>query len=73
MAPTVSSLQQLVTICEQYSNEFGIKFNPSKTVCIAFGQKTVNGLSHIKLDNKVIDWSQAVKHLGNYVTATLND
>ena len=39
LSPTLGSLNGLLTICEQYSKEYNILFNASKTKLMVFGRK----------------------------------
>ena len=73
MAPTLAGLQSMITVCEKNSQDYGITFNASKTACVAFGIKHTNSLSCITLHGKTVEWSSKVKHLGNYLLATLTD
>ena len=73
MAPTIAGLQTMISVCENYSKEYGITFNASKTVCVAFGVKDTDSLSQVMIDGKHIEWNKTVKHLGNHLQCTLAD
>ena len=47
-------------------------FNPKKTVCIKFGSKIHND-EHVSMNGFTVQWSESVRHLGNFVDSTLSD
>ena len=74
LSPTLSGMQRLVDICEEYANEFNIKFNGTKSQLLLFKGRQcnttnrgilVNGLS-LKLSNKAI-------HLGHHISTCDSD
>jgi hypothetical protein len=75
MCPSATGLQKLISICEQYAKEYGMSFNPSKSVCILFcrNKKNMDCLPTIKLDGKTLSWCTSVKHLGNYISHDLSE
>ena len=49
-----------------------LTFNPTKTVCIKYGDK-VQLYEHVVMNGNTIQWADNVRHLGNFVDATLSD
>ena len=39
LSPTLYGLQKMLAICEQFSYEYNINYNPKKTVCLCFSGK----------------------------------
>ena len=81
LAPNRDTLQEMVTICENYGKEHNLVFstdpNPSKskTKCVLFiGNATrVKYPQPITLDNKNLPWVQKVDHLGNVLHQSLSN
>ncbi len=74
LAPTLSALEKLVTICEDYAREYNVKFNGAKSQFLIFkGRKckddnrpiVVNGAELRKVHNAV--------HLGHLLSTTDKD
>ena len=51
LAPTVSSLSKMIKICEEFSNEYNVKYNPDKTVCMLFRTKQHKYISFITISS----------------------
>ena len=75
LCPTATGLQKLVDICEQYAKDYGMSFNPLKSVCILFsrGKYNMDTVPQIKLEGEILSWKQYVKHLGNYISHDLSE
>ena len=75
LCPTITGLQNLVKICEQYAREFGMTYNAEKSVCILFSRdKHLNRtLPEVRLEGKGLSWQKNVKHLGNYLSCDLSE
>ena len=65
MAPSRSSLQTLLNICESYGNEWCITYNPTKTVVMLFGKS--NESLPLYLNGLPISFESGCKYLGTYV------
>ena len=73
IAPTRSTLQSMVSICENFANKFNLKFSTnsdpikSKTKCMVFSPNcpNPNGISPIVLNNVNLPYVTEFKHLGN--------
>ncbi len=61
--PTVNGLQKMVNICEQYGDEYGVKYNPIKTVAMHLSQKKPADPPHIDVADTKIKWVRVAKHL----------
>ena len=62
----------MIDICCEYAKEYDITFNPTKTVCIKYGDK-VEFNEHVVMNGNIIEWPDSVRHLGNFVDAILPD
>ena len=73
LSGTISGLQTMVDLCDQFSSsknlKFGTDINPdkSKTKCIVFSKKKneLKPAVHIQLNGNALPWVANVKHLGN--------
>ena len=39
LCPSVKGLRKMMKICEEFGKEYGVEYNPTKTVCIRFSKK----------------------------------
>ena len=62
----------MIDICCEYAKEYDITFNPTKTVCIKYGDR-VHLNEHIVMNGNTIEWADNVRQIGNFVDATLSD
>jgi hypothetical protein len=62
----------MVKICEDYAKSFNVTFNESKTVAMYFSNANIV-TGYVELNGCKIEWSDHVKHLGNYVCTALDD
>lgn len=56
ICPSLKGLQKMVDICEDFSHEYGLKFNEKKSMCIKFGKECV--VTNITLAGKNIKWKK---------------
>ena len=70
LSPICSAMRKLIEICEQYSNEFCLSFNPNKCFLLVFCNRNFD-LSHINLQlrNQPIQIVNGSKHLGHFVSS----
>ena len=75
VSPSITALQKLIHICEDFAAEYHITFNVKKTVCIR-----ISGRGRHKAPSKAVTlhgspivWKNRVKHLGNILTSDLKD
>jgi hypothetical protein len=73
LCPSLQGLQSMLKVCEEFSREFSVRFNPTKTQCIHFCRAQDPGSFEIYLDGKSLKWVSEVKHLGHFVTYNLNE
>ena len=68
----ICGINKMIDICCEYVEEYDIKFHPTKTVCIKYGDK-VQLYEHVVMNDNTIEWSNNVRHLVNFVDVTLSD
>ena len=77
IAPSLTALQEMLSICESYAEEHNLKFstdkNPSKskTKCLAF-QRKPQDLPQLTLCGNQLPWVSSGKHLGNQIENRIN-
>ena len=69
---SVWGLNKMIVLCCEYAKEYDITFNPKKTVCIKFGSK-IHIDEHVSVNGFTVQWSESVRHLGNFAESTLSD
>ena len=72
LSPTVTSLSKMIKICEEFSNEYNVKYNPDKTVCLLFSKKDQPGVN-VVLNGQNVSWVNNVKHLGNFLDCDMSE
>ena len=75
LAPSPVALNQLLDICEKYSQDFEITYNATKTVCMFVRPKHMNHIKPVKqfLYGSELNWVDAYKYLGCFITSDLKD
>ena len=63
LCPSVKGLRKMIKICEEFGKDYGVEYNPTKTVCIA----------EIHLSGKPLQWVKSVKDLGFFVDSDLKE
>ncbi len=53
--------------------EYGVQYNPTKTVCIFYSKKDTREKTRIELYGTALQWVDMVKHLGNYLDANTKE
>lgn len=71
ISPSVTGLQKMVTLCEEFGIEYDVLFNEKKSICIMFDN--VNEYPDIVLNGKSLMWSKKAKHVGNVLNCDLTD
>ena len=72
LSPTISGLNEMLSICEDFSREYSIRFNPTKSVCMVFSKKKYD-IQNIKLNGNVLTWVNSVKYLGNHLDCDMSE
>ena len=73
VAPSLSSLKQMIIICEQFAESHSITFNPSKAKLLCFNMKLESKIPPIYLNGERVSIVENEKHLGNYVLTYIED
>ena len=74
LAPTLYAFKQMLKICECFGDEYGVTFNPPKTVCLHFtGKRSAAEPPGIVFHGQTLKWSYSCKHLGNYISKDLKE
>jgi len=63
ISPVGRHLQIMLDICSKYSSDWLIKFNPSKSKIITFGEPTVPN-QEFKIQNLIIEGTDKIEYLG---------
>ena len=67
LTPTRTSMEKLINICEQFSEEFSILFNGTKSKHIFFSMDNVQTEIQFKMQGCIIPKVPCEKHLGNLI------
>ena len=78
LAPTKSSMNTLLNICESFSLEYSVTFNASKSKYVFFGNNRNAIPATFQLQGNIIPSVPSDKHLGNWIgqdmlTSAIND
>ena len=73
LCPSITGLQKMITICEEFGKEYDVSFNAKKTMCICYGPANPENLRNVYLNDVPITWSKSVKYLGIILTHDLSD
>lgn len=72
LVPTSQGLQKMLLICEEFGAEYGVEYNPVKTVCMVFSRKE-RPKPCVKLNGTELKWVESVKDLGNIMDANMSE
>ena len=72
-APSVSAMQSILHICEEFGIEYNVLWNCKKTICMRIGSGGAPPERPLTLNRTVLKWSSEVKHLGNMINHDLKD
>ena len=72
LCPNIRGLNEMIVLYCEYAKEYDITFNPKKTVCNKFGSK-INIDENVSISGFPVQWSESVRHLGNFVDSTQSD
>ena len=73
VAPSLTSLKQMIKICEQFAGSHSITFNALKTKLLCFNMKLESKFPPIYLNGERVSIVENEKHLGNYVSTDIED
>ncbi|XP_063372171.1 uncharacterized protein LOC134660369 [Cydia amplana] len=75
LSPSISGIQDLLTICERYAESHGLRYNASKSELLVFkaGTKSYSHTPQVKLGNIPLKIVEEFKYLGHWVTSSLTD
>ena len=73
LTPSVQALQDLLHICETFSEEFRVVYNSKKTTCMRIGSNGDPPARAVSLNGSPLTWTRRIKHLGNIITCDLKD
>ena len=65
LSPTFGAMKALLNTCESFGQEFGLRFNISKSEVILFGK--FHNVPDLALNNKNIQIKNKIKYLGNFL------
>ena len=71
-AQSLYSLRCMIATCEEFINKYQIDFNPTKSKLICFNAN-IDHKSHIILNGQPVSVDFKDKHLGNYISSSIND
>ena len=69
LAPSVSTLQTLVTICELQLIDIDMLINVKKSACIRFGLRSKNTCANVVAAG--VDWVTSTRYLGVYFESSV--
>ena len=74
ICPSRDGLQEMLNICDKYGDEYSMKFNATKTVCMYMSNKgNINDISPLQLSGYSLKWVTSFKYLGINITPDLKD
>ena len=73
LTPSVQALQDILHICETFSEEFRVVFNSKMTTCMRIGSNGDPPARAVSLNGSPLTWTRRIKHLGNIITCDSED
>ena len=73
VAPSLSSLKQMISTCEEFAKCHSIVFIPSKMKLLCFNLDLLSDVPPIYLNGVHVSIVEHEKHLGNYVSTNISD
>ncbi|CAG2214579.1 unnamed protein product [Mytilus edulis] len=64
LSTTEKGMQQLINICQTYSEKWAFKFSPTKSNVLRYSKKNKNVTSNLTLYNDIIPLVTSAKHVG---------
>jgi len=72
LCPTLNGFQRMLSICQQFGEEFGVKYNPTKSVAMCVSRRP-RLLPNVIMGDQPIKWVSVIKHLGNCIQSDLKE
>lgn len=72
LSPSVTGLRTMLQICQKFAEEYSVKYNGDKTVCMIFSKKDIEK-PIVELCGIKLKWVQSVKHLGTYLDSNMSE
>ena len=74
ICPTIKGLRKMVAICEQFADEFNVKFNGTKSKLLIYKGKGCNiGTKSINVNGDIVHSSESADHLGHRISVKDKD
>lgn len=75
LSPTISGIRKLLSICETYAEQHGLRYNPMKSELLVFrgGNKSPTFIPPVRINGSLIQIVTQFKYLGHVVTEDLKD
>ena len=72
ICPSLHGLNEMISVCDKFADDYLVLFNAKKSVAINFGGNAgVDG--YVMVGNQALPWSEQCVHLGNMITRDLKD
>ena len=72
LAPSRSSIKLLINICEDFADEFSVKYNPTKSIYLCYNDK-LDQNPGLVINNIVVKKSDSAIHLGHLIGPCIQD
>ncbi len=73
LSPTIYGLRKMTVFCEEFGEEYGVQYNPTKTVCILYARKASKVNSRVDMCVTELPLVNTFKHLSNYLDNNLSE
>lgn len=73
LCPSISGLQKMLNICDEFSKEYLVTYNAKKTVAICYGGSRGRYMRPLYLHGESIRWETKVKYLGTIHDSAMSD
>jgi hypothetical protein len=76
LAPSATAMRRLLTICDQFADDYNLSFNTNKSQCMFFppvGVKRLPALPTFRLNGKELTFVDKYMHLGHLISVDAMD
>jgi flagellar biosynthesis regulator FlaF len=73
LSPSICGLKTMLRICEEFSVQTSLCFNPAKSVCVCFRKRKRMVVPQVTLSGHVLPWADEAKHLGVWLQYNLSE